>query len=205
MKIIYNVIKSKYIMNHRLNHEYYSDDIVINSHIDNIISHKNYLDSILTQIKSGIFNNKLIKKLSKIAETFFNEMDNGNDENVFIPSIKTIDTSDNDSNGESDNESVCELGNISDNETYNEKLNHNNKDTKDANFIDEYEKYSQIYESNNNITIPINQSTSSQVSKSTDKLADNFLNNNLELNNFYYLKLYNIKNINNFCKDCYVY
>ncbi len=60
-------------MSTEVNVDYYSNDDTLNSHIDNIIILKKYLDKLLREIKSGEYNTVEIKKLSQISEEFFNE------------------------------------------------------------------------------------------------------------------------------------
>ena len=56
------------------NEEYYTNNSSINVHIDNIISFRDFLNTLLDEVKSGEFNTKMIKDLSRTVEKFYNEI-----------------------------------------------------------------------------------------------------------------------------------
>lgn len=277
--------------------EYYTNNSTINMHIDNIMSFRDFLNAVLSDIKSGEYNVQMIKNLSHTVEKFYNEI--GDSEDIFKSNAgkqdesrpltpKAVETylySDSDDDLESIATVVSGVGSdISDTPpsrspyTIGKYFSHNPRDVynDEPEFLDdettttphntpqynklqcspntinysnyysnirnkkvsEYDYYQSLYdnycqESDNkqkknsyalfetnsddnektephvvshvtfekvNIEPPVPPET-----KPVDKLAQAFLNNNLELNKYHYLKNINQNNINNFCTLSYIY
>ncbi len=121
------------------NIEYYTSDNEMNDDIDNLLSFKNFLDTVLTTIKLGKYNKSMINKMSKHIKNFYDDVNSDDDF-----------TSDDDIESDSEPES------------------------------DSKNDYDTNSKSDNDVLQPINNKK--------DKLVDDFLNNNLQLSN-YYLKI----------------
>lgn len=279
--------------------EYYTNNSTINMHIDNIMSFRDFLNAVLSDIKSGEYNIQMIKNLSHTVEKFYNEI--GDSEDIFKANAgkqdesrpltpKAVETylySDSDDDLESIATVVSGVGSdISDTPpsrspyTIGKYFSHNPRDVynDDPEFLDdetttttphntpqynklqyspntinysnyysnmrekkvsEYDYYQSLYddyrqESSDNkqkknsyalfeTNSDDNEKTEPHVAshvtfekvnieppvppetKPVDKLAQAFLNNNLELNKYHYLKNFNQNNINNFCTLSYIY
>ena len=95
-------------MNSESNLEYYVSDETLNPHIDNIISYKKFLESLLGEIKIDNYNKDMVKLLSRHIEKSLSEISNDTtlfdyskkEENKFTPSVRVVtvnsDTSDSD-------------------------------------------------------------------------------------------------------------
>lgn len=313
-------------MSTEVNYDYYSEDDLLNSHIDNVLMLKKYVDTLLKEIKSGEYNVGQIQKLSSLTESFFNEIHddkNDNNEYKFNPrtSIVELNSDTSDSDAESDEaddsdddsktreqklqlyktkmEKYLEPGKgfrsqysglygdaydiyndepeflDDDNKPYSQQIIKTQPSSKDGHFaVTPYNtpsqpsylnSYKQVsFRSAENAVANVrqnhvgldygtlkpyqNQITSTQSqkkepivpdeqfdkletfskqctsnsdsetksegfklssdipkSKPKDKLADEFLNNNLELNNYHYLKSFDISRVNNYVNLCYRY
>jgi hypothetical protein len=245
--------------------DYYTNNSSINIHIDNIISFRDFLNAVLSDIKSGEYNIHMIKNLSQTVEKFYNDIDDNGD--IFKPNNdnsleskqltpKTVETyqySDSDSD---DTESIITVvSGMSESDSENPKspsksaysitkfFSHKPYDVSnnDPDFLDDYygpttpqntslnsrtqeqkvvqyDYYQSLYEQHKQeVTEQKTESTSITFEKSNsgtfsphepkhvDKLALAFLNNNLELNNYHYLKNFNQNHIDNFCASSYIY
>lgn len=246
------------------NEDYYTNNNSINVHIDNIISFRDFLNTVLHEIKSGEYNTLMIKKLSQMVEKFYNEVGDNNDlfkSNINFLTEQTKLTPklvesyiDSDSDDESDITIVSDTDSANNSYNISKFFSHKNLDhyNDDSDFINEknssktyntqheqsvianYNKlreqsvskldyYQSLYEQhkkefndnsknenvnskNENVNSDSDQNPeNNKKPKAGDKLVEDFLNNNLELNNYHYLKNSNLNNINNFCKNCYVY
>ncbi len=63
--------------------EYYTNNSILNMHIDNIMSFRDFLNSILSDIKNGEYNIQMIKNISHTVDKFYNEISNNTD--IFKP------------------------------------------------------------------------------------------------------------------------
>jgi hypothetical protein len=63
--------------------DYYTNNSSINIHVDNIISFRDFLNAVLSDIKSGEYNIHMIKNLSQTVEKFYNDIDDNCD--IFKP------------------------------------------------------------------------------------------------------------------------
>jgi hypothetical protein len=128
-------------MNSESNIQYYVQDDTLNPHIDNIISYKKFLESVLDEIKSNNYNKKMIKLLSchieksldKISNDItlfdYNEKEDENEDKTFTPSVKivSVDSDTSDSDEESDATAYASddnFENVSDNEDSKKKKLH---------------------------------------------------------------------------------
>lgn len=254
--------------------DYYTNNSSINMHIDNIISFRDFLNAVLTDIKSGEYNIQMIKNLSHTVEKFYNDISENDD--IFKPSAsiqneqkqlmpKVVETfQDSDSDAESDITILS--GPASDSESdsvdypgkksaysianfFSHKPNDVQND--DPEFLDDYnapstslatpyntpqanslmssysklreskvvqydnyqsmyEKHKQEVEENKkNQNEPSRPShvdfEYTSESKPVDKLAEAFLNNNLELDKYHYLKNFNQNRVNTFCHMSLIY
>jgi hypothetical protein len=201
------------------NFEYYSTDDELNNHIDNILTFKNYIDSITQDIKRGDYDTNTIKKLSKLSEDYF--LNDNSNEYKFNPKIVEInsDTSDDDS----EITTIYSPSENSSNRNYNTSLltNYEPYDNTDPDFLDEQTTYSSKLDYNNPKEISNigdlfdtksndtdteykeklydkymslakeSQTNYTQIdyNKPKDKLINDFLNNSLKLENYYYPKI----------------
>jgi hypothetical protein len=213
-------------MNSEENAEYYISDETLNYHIDNILSYKKFLENILLEIKLNKYNKNMIKLLSRHIEKSLSEISNDttlfeydkNEDDNFIPSVKivTLDSDTSDSN--SDDESITKKL-----EFYEAKMN-----LYESHMIPKTEPntlaFKKIYEEDNDFEMihhnpnPVieskcftgiqdNPESKPSVSdfKPKDKLAYDFLNNELELNSYNYLKTFDLNRINNYCNSVKIY
>jgi hypothetical protein len=304
-------------MSTEVNYDYYSENDDLNTHIDNVLMLKKYVDTLLKEIKSGEYNVGQIQKLSSLTETFFIEFEdlkysssNQTQSYTFNPRASIVElNSDTESEDDSDVESndsdygakreeklklyKSKMGrcfNSSPNplghyDIYNDEpefLDENESKVKsnylikqqstvtpfntpsEPSYLDSYKQssyrqcetinttrsephigfnyshsnYGTNFGEKKQFTVPDEQfdrledlykSSAQTVSLSTpkisdspqeigvrvssdfpkskpkDKLADEFLNNNLELNNYHYLKSFNVTRVNNFVSLCYSY
>lgn len=252
--------------------DYYTNSSSINIHIDNIISFRDFLNAVLTDIKSGEYNILMIKNLSQTVEKFYNDI--SDNEDIFKPNSrnstnfkqlvpKTVETYQNSDSEDDDAESdTTIISNTSDDEnigstkksaySIEKYFSHKPYDVSndDPEFLDDcyspsashttsiipsytrsqepkvvdYDYYQSLFaqhkqeikenknsscEQNSSSSIIIEKLNSGSHSphepKNVDKLALAFLNNNLELNKYHYLKNLNQNNIDNFCVLCYNY
>ena len=248
--------------------DYYTNNSSINIHIDNIVSFRDFLNAVLSDIKSGEYNIHMIKNLSQTVEKFYNDINDGED--IFKPNNgksveskqlvpKTFETYQySDSDTESDITVVSGMS-LSDSENvdspkksaYNitKYFSHKPYDVSnnDPDFLDDYygpvtprnpylnsrtqenkvvqyDYYQSLYDQHKQDIKEHNPSTSEPSSpsgiifeksnsgtfsppdsKPVDKLALAFLNNNLDLNKYHYLKNFNQNNVDNFCVSSYTY
>jgi hypothetical protein len=257
--------------------DYYTNNSSINMHIDNIISFRDFLNAVLTDIKSGEYNIHMIKNLSHTVEKFYNQI--GDNDDIFKPStltqfeekelmpkiVETYQESDSDvesditiaSGPDSDSDSIDYPGKKS---AYNVAsfFSHKPQDVQndDPDFLDDYHSpspsvstphntpqnsslmtsysklrepkvvqhdyYQELYEKHRQEVDENRKEHSSPLivkfekteedsdinrepSKPVDKLAEAFLNNNLELDKYHYLKNFNQDRINNFCQQSLIY
>lgn len=190
-------------MNTDTNNDTNLDDNIINVQIDNIIMLRNYINDVLDEIKYCPINSDeqgsslstkvketgniiKIQNLSLVAEKIFN--------NIVI-------------------DSDIELNSNSEPECLEEK-SQNNSVLYEKDLDKEYERLEKLHKllidsklSNNNPVLEQLTDSNSLISKPTnkDKLADEFLNNNLDLTNYYYLKSLNIFRVTDFIKQSYTY
>ncbi len=203
-------------MEFNTNYDYYSDDLSLNNHIDYIILYKKYLDSLLNDIKNDKINKKLIKQASKIARRFFNSKqyleesddikayDSGSESEFdFKPMTKIITISDTESDAESDI-AIHDASDDDMTQTYKPSnytkgllTEYNNS----PEFLDLSTSSDYLKQSIKPLT-KIEYLQPTYVNKINDKLADDFLNNNLQLNKYYYLKSFNNEQANLFFKAC---
>lgn len=228
------------------NENYHTNNSSINIHIDNILSFRDFLNTVLNEIKSGEYNTLMIKKISQMVEKFYNDI--SDEDELFKPNmdnllttskltpklIETYEKSDSDAESDitifSGSDSDIPKSGYSITNYFSHKTADIYSDEDDqimtslntsviANYgklreqkVAKLDYYESLYEQHKkeikeNLQIEDIVSTIDQVKKPKigDKLAEAFLNNNLELNKYYYLKNFNQNNINNFCKSCYVY
>lgn len=259
--------------------DYYTNNSSINIHIDNIISFRDFLNAVLTDIKSGEYNIQMIKNLSHTVEKFYNDI--GDNDDIFKPSssnqleskqlvpkvVETFQDSESDadsdmtimSDSDSDNlDSPSKKSAYSISNFFSHKKYEIQND--DPDFLDDYygepsntstpyntpqntsmisgysrmreqkvvqhdyyqslyEKHKQEVDENRKIQSPVEptsptcvkfektnfDSTIPPESKPIDKLAVAFLNNNLELDKYHYLKNFNENRVNNFCASSLIY
>ena len=262
------------------NYDYYSENDTLNTHIDNVILLKKFMDELLQDIKKGDYDIPIIQKLSSLTDTFFTDIEDKK-ENKFTPRFKIInDTDDSEScsdvDYESDNSTRVTDGyklshfGIKSNKPTLDKINFSDDDTETGghtnyllkystpvrnygtrtpnapkkNLYDDYYKSSFLFGNDSEYTKskvsdeeydrldtifkltetddddkkdpeteaktkePENkpvQKTQVVIPKSKDKLADDFLNNSLELTNFNYSKHFDNSRINNYINLCYIY
>lgn len=257
--------------------EYYTNNSLINMHIDNIISFRDFLNAILNDIKSGEYNTQMIKNLSQTVEKFYNEIgdedmfksstENQNEKRQFIPrQIETFTYSDTDDDADAESDITVMSGVDSDTpprESYSisKFFSHNPSSiyNDDPEFLDDasptetslpnnapqntsvissyselrekkvcqYDYYQSLYDlykqeaneeqkkynddKENSSLTPINfvktdvEPVIPPETKPIDKLAHAFLNNNLELDKYHYLKNINQNRVENFCVMSYIY
>jgi len=206
--------------------EYYVEDQSLNYHIDNILSYKKFIENILLEIKSNKYNKNMIKLLSRHIEKSLSEISNDttlfeydkNEDDNFIPSVKIVSVDSDTSDSNSDDESITKKL-----EFYQAKM-----DLYTPHMLPKAEPnslaFKKIYEEDNDFDIihhipntviesknftsiqdvtDTKQSTTSF--KSKDKLAFDFLNNSLDLDNYNYLKTFNLNRIDNYCNSVKIY
>jgi hypothetical protein len=172
------------------------DDNIIKNQIENILLLRNYINDVLDEIKNENESSLLarvketgniikIQNLSLVAEKIFN--------NIVIDSDIEL-------NSNSEPECLEE-----------EKLQNYNtlKSVLHEEDLDkEYERLEKLHKSlNNNPVLELLTDSNSLISKpiNKDKLSDEFLNNNLDLTNYYYLKSLNIFRVTDYIKQSYIY
>lgn len=183
-------------------------DSLVTNQIDNIIMFKNFIDSVIEDCKSGEYKMNLIKKLSSISEKFFNEM-----ENQYTPREKIVDILSDISSSDKESDSDDE---------FNKKINFYKykmeKFMASSQSIDDSDKtessaatpcntpndYSYI-DNYKPVSITTGEYQTEQKPKSKDKLAYEFLNNNLELKNYHYLKSFNLNRVNSWINSSFIY
>jgi len=252
--------------------DYYTNNSSINMHIDNIISFRDFLNAVLSDIKSGEYNIQMIKDLSHTVEKFYNQI--GDNDDIFKPSTlnqfeekklipKIVETTqDSDSDVESAITIASGLDSDSDSDNPGKKSAYNvvnffshkpqHVQNDDPDFLDDYHSpsspvstpqnsslmtsysmlrepkvvqhnyYQALYEKHRQEVSENRKEPSSPLivkfekteddsdiprepSKPVDKLAEAFLNNNLELDKYHYLKNFNQDRINNFCQQSLIY
>jgi len=213
-------------MNSEGNPEYYISDETLNYHIDNILTYKKFLENILSEIKSDNYNKDMIKLLSRHIEKSLSEISNdttlfefdNNEEDDFIPSVKIVSVDSDTSDSISDDESITKKLDF-----YEAKM-----DLYKSHMTPKSEPntlaHKKIYEEDNDFEMihynpnPVIESknfTSIQEStefkpstndfKPKDKLAFDFLNNSLELDNYNYLRTFDLNRIDNYCNSVKIY
>jgi hypothetical protein len=232
-------------MSTEVNYDYHSKDDVLNTHIDNVLMFKKYIDTILNEIKSGDYNTIQIQKLSLVAEGFFNELDDKNTlEYVFNPRTNIVeinsDTSVSDVESDFDSDVHNSVPDFLDNDEKSKKfdyltrtmLSQNEESYKYKSYHPEQHSHQYKQHTSHpygydymNLSEPIKTTCSAEIvsnsgvldkndslessdikmptdiPKPKDKLVDEFLNNNLELNNYHYLKSFNINRVNNYIEQ----
>ena len=213
------------------NTEYYIQDESLKYHVDNILSFKKFLENILLEIKSNNYNKNMIKLLSRHIEKSLSEISNdttlfeydkNNDDN-FIPSVKIVsvdsDISENISDSNSDDESEESITKKLD--FYQSKMDlYSPHIVPKTTYEKIYEDSTDLYEESKLQIIHYNPDPDSVTSirdtsskdieekynfKPKDKLVHEFLNNNLKLDNYHYLKSLDLDNINNYCNSTKIY
>ena len=252
--------------------DYYTNNSSINMHIDNIISFRDFLNAVLSDIKSGEYNIQMIKNLSHTVENFYNEI--GDNDDIFKPSSsqseqkqlmpKVVETF-NDSDSEAESDITIMSVSDSDSAEYSGKKSaysianffSHKPQNDDPDFLDDYygpsssietpyntphqtsmsgyskmreskvvqyDYYQNLYEKHKqevdeNMKISHEPSSPKSVkfektnddselppqTKPVDKLAEAFLNNNLELDKYHYLKNFNENRVNTFCSMSLIY
>lgn len=214
-------------MNLEENTEYYISDETLNYHIDNILSYKKFIENVLLEIKSNKYNKNMIKLLSRHIEKSLSEISNDttlfeydkHEEDNFIPSVKIVSVDSDTSDSNSDDESIEKKL-----EFYQAKM-----DLYSPHLLPKAEPntlaFKKIYEEDNtNIEMihynpelvtehkyftSIQDVTDSKQSisnfKPKDQLAYNFINDTLELDNYHYLKIFDLNRINNYCNSVKIY
>ena len=213
-------------MNSEENTEYYVQDESLNYHIDNILSYKKFLENILLEIKSNKYNKNMIKLLSRHIEKSLSEVSNDttlfeydkNEDDNFVPSVKIVSIDSDTSDSNSDEESISKKL-----EFYQTKM-----DLYTPHMLSKAEPntlaFKKIYEEDNDFEIihynpnPVTESkyftsiqdvTNTKQStmdfKPKDKLAFDFLNDKLELDNYNYLKTFDLNRIDNYCNSVKMY
>jgi hypothetical protein len=213
-------------MNSEENTEYYVQDDSLNYHIDNILSYKKFIENILLEIKSNKYNKNMIKLLSRHIEKSLSEISNDtslfeydkNEDDNFIPSVKIVSVDSDTSDSNSDEESISKKL-----EFYQAKM-----DLYNPHMLPKAEPnslaFKKIYEEDNDFEMihynpnPVIESknftsiqdvTDTKQSttnfKSKDKLAFDFLNNSLELDNYNYLRTFDLNRIDNYCNSVKIY
>ena len=158
--------------------------------ISNFLSFKKMLDTLEEEIHSGEYNVRVLKKISKLAEKFYLNMENDESDDdeprQFFPKVYEIENS-----SDSDNEfSIKKLG------------IKKQEDNDESNFIDDAEddfdkKFKQFLIST--------QNTEKKEIPKEDKLFTDFLNNDISMEKYNYLK-HNIRyDVEKFCTSCYTY
>ena len=214
------------LMNSEENTEYYIQDETLNYHIDNILSYKKFIENILLEIKSNKYNKNMIKLLSRHIDKSLSEISNNttlfefdkNEENDFIPSVKIVSIDSDTSDSISDDESITKKL-----EFYEAKMNlyeshmtpksepntlaHKKIYEEDNDFEIIHYNPNSVIESKSFIGIQDSPETKPSVSdfKPKDKLVYDFLNNKLELDNYNYLKFFDLNRIDNYCNSVKIY
>ena len=213
-------------MNSEGNPEYYISDETLNYHIDNILSYKKFIENILLEIKSDNYNKDMIKLLSRHIEKSLSEISNdttlfefdNNEEDDFIPSVKIVSVDSDTSDSISDDESITKKLDF-----YEAKMDlykshmtpksepntlaHKKIYEEDNDFEMIHYNPNPVIESKCFIGIQDSPEPKPSVSdfKPKDKLAYDFLNNKLELDNYNYLKTFDLNRINNYCNSVKIY
>jgi hypothetical protein len=243
----------------KLNEEYYTNNSSINIHIDNIVSFRDFLNAILSDIKSGEYNVAMIKNLSQTVEKFYNEIGNEDeifkpntivetDKTKFLPKAVLCDVSDSDSDcAESDTATVSDsdsdnpqkiqsysigkyfshkpysiytdepdfLDDVSPNQVVSTIAEYSKTRERTEHKVSQYDYYQSLFQNHKKEVEEDRKSEKNPIpkqinnlppinTKQSDKLVEDFLNNNLELNNYHYLKNFSNEKINNFCLQSYI-
>jgi len=214
-------------MNSEDNTEYYLKDQDLNYHIDNILSYKKFIENILLEIKTNKYNKNMIKLLSRHIDNSLSEISNDtslfdydkNEDDNFTPYVKIVSVDSDTPDSNSDDELTTKL------DFYQAKM-----DLYSPHILPKAEQntlaFKKIYEEDNDFEIfhhnpnPViesknfigiqdnnNQDPKQSVSnfKPKDKLAYEFLNNKLELDNYNYLKTFDLNRINDYCNSVKIY
>lgn len=158
----------------------------IAEYVGNIVAFKKYIDLVLKSIDDGDYNEMIVKKLSDNAELFFQNNNIKDDEDEF---------------------DVEEDKSLTKNEIF-DQIFMKNKDDDDSDNFDIFQFKPKIIEketdsssdtTENESDIEFIDSDSSEDANPKkitykDKLVDDFLNNNLQIDKYYYLKMNNINN-----------
>lgn len=210
-------------MNSEGNAQYYLSDESLNFHIDNILSYKKFLENILLEIKTNKYNKNMIKLLSRHIDNSLSEISNDttlfefdkNEEDEFIPSVRIVSVDSDTSDSNSDDESITKKL-----EFYEAKM-----DLYKSHMVPKSEPntiaYNKIYGEDNDFEIihfnpePVIKSKSftsipdtkpsTSDFKPKDKLVYDFLNDKLKLDNYNYLKFFDLNRINNYCNSVKIY
>jgi hypothetical protein len=214
------------LMNSEGNTEYYLSDESLNFHIDNILSYKKFLENILLEIKSNKYNKNMIKLLSRHIDKSLSEISNDttlfefdkNEEDDFVPSVKIVSVDSDTSDSISDDELITKKL-----EFYEAKMNlyeshmtpksepntlaHKKIYEEDNDFEIIHYNPEPVIESKNFTSIQNITDTKPYVSdfKPKDKLVYDFLNDKLELDNYNYLKFFDLNRIDNYCNSVKIY
>jgi hypothetical protein len=213
-------------MNMEENTEYHVSDETLNYHIDNILTYKKFLENILSEIKSDNYNKDMIKLLSRHIEKSLSEISNEttlfeynkHDDN-FIPSVKIVSVDSDTSDSNSDDESIekklefyqakmdlysphllpkAEPNTVAFKKIYEEDNTNVEMIHYNPELVTEHKYFTDIRENKDS-----NQPTCDF--KPKDQLAYKFLNDNLELDNYHYLKIFDLNRIDNYCNSVKIY
>lgn len=186
-----------------------------NIHVENIINFRDFLNILILDIERKNYSNDKIKEISNFIDIFYkylsNYLINGNElpqsfeanlhSDSDCDSIKTIASiasiTSNSSellSNEANNIIDLNKSNLNQTNDYYKSLYKQYKKEINREYNEEISK-SNIISKKQNLTEYI-----SSEQKKTDNIALDFLNNSLKLNNYYYLKNNNQKDIDNFCK-----
>lgn len=159
--------------------------------ISNFLSFKKMLDTLEEEVHSGEYNVKVLKKISKLAEKFYLNMENEESdedepsEKQFFPKVYEIENS-----SDSDDEFSIR------------KLCVKKQDDKDeSNFVDDEQDFDKKFKE---FIISTQNAEKKEILKE-DKLFDDFLNNDISMKKYNYLKHNVNNNVEKFCTLCYSY
>ena len=160
----------------------------LTSHIDNVIAFKKFLDAVVSDIKEGEYNVKIIKKISENAEEFFGNFDEDmirelKEKHDNKPTPRTIMVSSDSDEEESDDE------------------------TKPASFsFDDDDIDRKFKELEDLIKKPSSGDGPGSIPspKKKDIMIEDFLNNGIDISKYHYLKTIK-RDIDSYCLGCYSY
>jgi len=206
-KLIFNLYNNNMIL--------YNKMTEFNLIVSNIVSFKRLIDTVLDDVKAGEYNIKILKQLSDTAEIFFNNMDDCDENQIskpkeFKPRIVEVDeeSSDDDEPKKFPNYNFAHKFTLSsDDEStedesdkkpkpFDEYDSKENGDTMD--FIDDFE--SQF----DRLQKFMGESDQSIKKDRKDKFISKFLNNDIDIDKYHYLKGKQ-QTIDVFCNSCYSY
>jgi hypothetical protein len=177
--------------------------------VGNIVSFKRLIDTVLDDVKSGEYNIKILKQLSDTAEIFFNNMEDSDEASIpqkkeLKPRIVEVD----EESSDDDNDEPKKISNYKfahkftlssdDESTENESDDEPKKNGEDIDFIDNFE--SQF----DRLQKLMGDSDESIKKDRKDKFISKFLNNDIDIDKYHYLKGKQSV-IDIFCNSCYNY